>query len=859
MFTVLGRVTTRRAWVVVATWILILVAAISTALFGFGHGGLFQRMETSEYKIPDTDSSVVMELTEGDASSGPTGILVVQGVDLDNPRVETFANENRHLLEGTHVKSVVDSFAVAQMRADAEAEAQTQIQQEIAAQVESAMQPIEAQATETADQAKAQIQAEIDAAAALGPEAQAAAQTQADPALAEIDKQTAAALEEARTQVTSEVTQAVQSAAEEASTSEEATAARAESEALEASLRSQEGDGYAVVVTREKLADKADTNASRDTLDDGIARYQRALQQEFPGATMTEMSTDSIGGAINTQVQNDLVKGEALGLPVAALLMLIVFGGAIAAGLPLVGAVSAITAGMGVLWMSTWVTTIDAFILNVVSIIGLSLSIDYGLLVVSRFREEGAQRLNAIPEAERPQGTAAIRSGIVVPAVRKTVSSAGRTVVFSAVTIALALGGIFLIDVHMLKTIAWGGIVVAVLAVLAAVTIIPAMLTLFGHRLLRPSPLTHLPVLGRMMKAVGDSSSDHGVFSKLAHAVQRRPWAVMFAVTAILVLMAAPVRNLELRNNFTDYIPKGSDTEVAFQTIQNDFPDLATPAIQAVVDAPTDSSEVADYVSRVRDLPGVTDASASALSGHDGMALIDVRVDAEDQAGSEVTHLVREMRDFDDGGVRAWVGGSAANQLDFRTTVTDDMPLALLFVAAAVMVLLFLMTGSVIVPIKALIINSLSIIASLGVTTAIFQNGWLGVPETPGLETFIVVCMIAFGFGLSMDYEVFLLARIKEYWDAGDSNDHAVAKGLQRSGRIITSAAAIVIAVFIGFAMGDMVAIKQIGVGLAIMVLTDATLTRMLLVPATMTVMGHWNWWAPKPLAKLAEKIGLRE
>ena len=859
MFTVLGRVTTRRAWLVIATWILVLMAAASTSLFGFGHGGLFQRMETSEYKIPDADSSTVMELTESDASAGPSGIMVVEGVDLDNPLVADFANENRHLLETEHVDSVVDSFAVAQMRADAEADAEARIQQEIAAQVEAAMQPIESQATDAANEARAQIQAEIDAAAAMGPQAQAAAQAQADPALAEIDQQTASTLEDAKAQVTAEVTDAVQAAAAEASASDESVAAREESDALEASLRSHEGDGYAVVVTREDLADKAETNASRAALDEGVAKYQRALQEEFPGATVTEMSNDSIGDAINVQIQEDLVKGEALGLPVAALLMLIVFGGAIAAGLPLVGALSAIAAGMGVLWASTWVTTIDAFILNVVSIIGLSLSIDYGLLVVSRFREEGAQRLRAIPEADRPEVTADIRRKVVVPAVRKTVTSAGRTVVFSAVTIALSLGGIFLIDVHMLKTIAWGGIIVAMLAVLAAVTIIPALLTIFGHRLLRPSPLTRVPVLGRMMKAVGDASSDHGVFSKLAHAVQRRPWSVMLVVTAILVLMAAPVRNLELRNNFTDYIPKGSPTQIAFQTIQDDYPDLATPAIQAVVEAPADSDEVADYLAQVRALPGVEDAAASELSGHEHMALIDVRVDAEDQAGSEVTQLVRDMRDFDDVGAQAWVGGSAANQLDFRTTVTDDMPLALAFVAAAVMLLLFLMTGSIIVPIKALIINSLSIIASLGVTTAIFQNGWLGVPQSPGLETFIVVCMIAFGFGLSMDYEVFLLARIKEYWDAGDSNDHAVAKGLQRSGRIITSAAAIVIAVFIGFAMGDMAAIKQIGVGLAIMVATDATLTRMLLVPATMTVMGKWNWWAPKPLAKLAEKIGLRE
>jgi RND superfamily putative drug exporter len=169
------------------------------------------------------------------------------------------------------------------------------------------------------------------------------------------------------------------------------------------------------------------------------------------------------------------------------------------------------------------------------------------------------------------------------------------------------------------------------------------------------------------------------------------------------------------------------------------------------------------------------------------------------------------------------------------------------------------MTGSVLVPLKALIINSLSVLAALGATTFIFEHGWFGVPESPGLVLFTVACMVAFGFGLAMDYEVFLLSRIKEYWDAGDSNDDAVAKGMQRSGRIITSAAAIIIAVFIGFAMGDLIAVKQIGVALAIMVGTDATVTRMLLVPATMTVLGHWNWWAPRPLQRLAQRVGLHD
>ena len=197
------------------------------------------------------------------------------------------------------------------------------------------------------------------------------------------------------------------------------------------------------------------------------------------------------------------------------------------------------------------------------------------------------------------------------------------------------------------------------------------------------------------------------------------------------------------------------------------------------------------------------------------------------------------------------MGGAAAQQTDFIDSIEQGAPWAALIIVVAVLVLLFCMTGSLVVPLKALVINGFSLVASLGATAWLFEGGHLGLPRTSGLETFIVACLAAFGFGLAMDYEVFLLARISEYWRAGYDNDEAVARGLQRSGRIITSAAAIIIAVFLGFVSGEMISIKELGVGLTIMVAADATLVRLLLVPATMTVLGQWNWWAPKPLAGL--------
>ena len=856
MFKFLGRLATRHPWRVLVVWLVVFVAGALATFYGFGQGNLFSRMETTEYIAKGTDSAKVTELVSSDGDATETAVLVVSNVDIDDPAVEQFALDHRDLLTGEYIESVTDAFSVRQLREEAEAEAQEQIQATIQEQIEAATEEARAQATEEAEAAKAQIQQQADQAAALGPEAMAAAQAEADAAKEQVDAQTEEAITQAQETIAAEVTQAVQEQAEEAANTPEAIAQREEAEKAESALLGEPGDSYAVVVELQTSDDKDITKAANKELDEGAGKYAAALTKAFPNAQVNEMSQDAMAKVITGQVERDLISGEALGLPIAAILMLVVFGGATAAGLPLVGAASAIVAGMGVLWVSTWVTDMDTFILNVVSIIGLSLSIDYGLLVVSRFREEGENAMALVEGTRAAYGPASINNKVVVPAVDKTVQAAGRTVVFSAVTIALALSGIFFINVQILHLIAWGGIIITLLAVLAAVTIIPALLTLIGRHLLKPSPLARVPGLGRLMAAVGDSSQDKGVFSRIARAVQKRPWTVMFASLVVLVIMAIPLKGLNLRNNFEDYIPPESGPGIAFNMVKNDYPELSTPAVEAVVDAPEDSVTTQDYVNEVALLEHVESVSTEPLGSDSDMTLVKVHVDVDDSVGPEVTQVVEEMRDLD---VEAdsWVGGAAANQHDFSQVIARDSVWALVAVGLAVLILLFLMTGSVIVPIKALIINSLSILAALGATTAVFQYGWFGVPKTAGLETFIVVIMIAFGFGLAMDYEVFLLARIKEYWDAGESNNRSVATGLQRSGRIITSAAAIIIAVFIGFGLGENVAIKQIGVGLAIMVATDATITRMLLVPATMTIMGKWNWWAPKPLAKFAKKFSL--
>ncbi len=860
MFARLGRLVTKHPVAILAVWGILVALTGAAALWGFGQGGLFQRMETSEYVIPGTDSEQVAHLTETEDEAGPTSIIVVSGVDTANEwdELAAFAADHRELFEGEYVDNVADAFLVAQATQDAQDEARTELEDAIAANTESALAEVQAQMEAQRAEAEAQIQQQVDQAAALGPAAAAAAQAQADAALEQLNATMEEELEAAKAQVQTQVAEEATAQFEEAQNTPEAQAALEEAEAQKQALLSSEDTGYAIIVTRDADLDDEQLADSREQLDTATDQYREALQAEFPGAQVEEMSQDHIESAIMGLVQSDLVKGEALSLPVAALIMIIVFGGALAAGMPLVGAVSAIAAGMGGLWILTHVTTVDSFILNVVSIIGVALSIDYGLLVVSRYREESKRLADAIaePGVQRRRGSS--KQLVVVPAVETTVQTAGRTVTFSAVTIAVSLIGLLMLRVHMLQMIAWGGIVVTLLAVLAAVTLIPALLTLVGARLLKPSPVTKIPGIGRLVNAIGDTSTDHGVFYGIARWVQKRPWLVMIGVAGVLVLMALPVRGLELRNHFADYIPANTGLRAAYETVQDEYPDLAAPSATAVIGSSEDSEQTADFIAEVSALEHVESVSAAPLPSEEAFTEVSVRVDAADQAGPEVTQVVKDMRALDIG-ADVWVGGSAAIQADFTSAIAQDAPWALLVVVIAVMVLLFLMTGSLLVPVRALIINALSLMASLGVTTAIFSNGWFGVPKTPGLETFIVAVMIAFGFGLAMDYEVFLLARIKEYWDAGDDNNTAVAKGLQRSGRIITSAAAIIVAVFIGFAMGEMVAIKQIGVALAVMVVTDATLTRLFLVPATMTVLGKWNWWAPAPLKKLAAKVGMLE
>jgi len=611
---------------------------------------------------------------------------------------------------------------------------------------------------------------------------------------------------------------------------------------------SDKKDGFIISIVLDKDLDSDDEIAAEADVRQGITDFEETMRKDFPDAATFVLSTQGLSQSIMDQAKDDLVRGEAVGLPVALLLLIIVFGGFVAAGLPIAGALVAIGIGMGSLWAMTFATDVETFTLNIASIIGLALSVDYGLLIVSRYREELTRALNhgGYTTDGKHTPTKEAAKPIVRAAMEETLRTAGRTVFFSAVTIACAMAALLIMEAPMLRIIAASAMIVTLLAVLTAMTLVPAIIVLLRRVLIRPSVITRIPILRSMVRAVGDSSSDRGFFSRLAHGVHKRPWLIMAVVALILVAMASPLRDLQMRTTFSDFFTEGRPEVQAYFIIQADYPALVQPSLIIVADKqPEDTMKL---VAHLQDLDDVSFVSPpAALASDDHRSVITVRIDVENQVGQEMTQMVKDLRAYD-AGYPILVGGPAAIQLDFLNSIYDRAGGALAIMGGAVFLLMFLMTGSLIIPLKAIIVNSLSLLASLGVATLIFMNGWIGMPKVMGMETFILVCAVCFGFGLAMDYEVFLIARIKEFWDSGVSNDQAVERGLQRSGRIITSAAAIIVAVFIGFTFGEMLAIKEIGVVLAITVITDATLVRMLLVPATMTILGKWNWWAPKPL-----------
>jgi RND superfamily putative drug exporter len=584
----------------------------------------------------------------------------------------------------------------------------------------------------------------------------------------------------------------------------------------DAGLRAQDGHASAVVVTMDRSPD-----ADKDAMADAVE-----AELERTGAPRVLVGhEDTADDEIEAQAETDLVHAEMFALPLALIALVVVFGGLLAAILPLGLAFASMAGALIVLAAATITGDVAVYSINVITMFGIGVGIDYGLLVVSRFREERAGGRD------------------VTAALDRTLATAGRTVAFSGLTVAVALAGLLVFDSSGLRSLAIGGVGVVLVAVLAGVSLLPALLGLVGHRLHPAKP-----------------RSSPGTFWHIAQWVQRHAVPIVIVVGVLLLIAGVPFLHARFENPDGRSLP-GSSVARQLAEERERFPGGGADPIQVVAMTPPDDPELAAWAATVAGRDDVAAVDVDDTLAQVGAAQIDVFPDGPTQ-GDVAQHLVEDLRRLDPP-FDTLVGGEAAELIDLKASIADRLPWALAIVGLATMLLLFLMTGSVVVATKAVVMNVLSLGATFGVLVWVFQEGHLaslfGFDSVGALDATIPLIVFLFAFGLSMDYEVFLLARIKESWDEIGDNDLAVATGLDRSGRIITSAAALLVIVFAGFAAGELLLIKQLGVGMAVAVIVDATIVRTLLVPATMTLMGRRNWWAPAPLRRLHRRFGLDE
>lgn len=568
------------------------------------------------------------------------------------------------------------------------------------------------------------------------------------------------------------------------------------------------------------------------------------------GVTIHFAGAGSVMNGINGEVTRDIAKAEIIAIPISILLTILVFGSFIAAMTPFVVALFAIPGALFVLWVVHLFTDVSVFGLNILTGLGLGLGIDYALLVVNRFREE----LDAGKSTE--------------DAVIRTVETAGRTVVFSGLTVALTLASLGLFPLYFLQTFAWAGVSVVLLAVLGAIVPLPALLSVLGHRVDR----------GKVLAFLAKPASDNGFWNKTARAVMRMPWTVAMTTTLLLVMLFVPALDIRTGQPDERVLPADHKVAVAGDVLRERFEGRESSPVEVIIPggAPlqqevlTYAKEVSlvDHVVRVVTADSVivdgavvapNPQGANFTVGDDTRLQAIADIDARTEDGEILTEALRAITPPTPETV---IGGAAAQYTDSQAGVLDNIPRALLWIAITTLILLFLFTGSVLLPIKAVILNVLSLGATFGVLKWIFQDGYLndllgGFYVRGNLDTSQLVLIVVIVFGLSMDYELFLLSRIKELHDQGADTEQAVALGLQRSGRIITAAAWILAVVFAAFVTSGVSSMKLIGFGIAFAILLDATVVRALLVPALMRIAGRWNWWAPKPLARLHARLGL--
>ena len=576
-------------------------------------------------------------------------------------------------------------------------------------------------------------------------------------------------------------------------------------------------------------------SATLAPIDDGDRQdAAEAIAEELSGEPGVTVGGPAVAQAqVNEQTEQDLRTAELIAFPLLFLLSLLFFRSLVAALLPLLVGALAIVGTFLMLRVAAEATSVSIFALNLVTGLGLGLAIDYSLFVVSRYREEIA------------------KTGPGLQAMRRTMATAGRTVLFSSLTVAGALASLLVFPQRFLYSMGIGGSLVALIAAGIALLVLPAILALLGNRVNSLSPA----FLHRRADRDARMATE-GFWYRLSQMVMRVPGRIAAASAALLIALGIPFLGIEFTSVDAQVLPEEASARQVDDAMRADFPPFRdSPVTLAVTGGGAEAARIAD---EAREVPGVADVRPPVeLAG--GVHAVDV-ISEHGPLDERSRQLVEDLREIPG---PALATGATAGFLDLQDSLAEHLPLVLAIVVVVTFVVLFLMTGSVVLPLKQILMNALGLSATFGILVLIFQDGrlenLLGYTSQGGLESTQPLLLFAVVFGLSTDYGVFLLSRIKEARDGGYSDSEAVAVGLERTGRIVT-AAALLFSVAIGaFVTSQVVFIKELGLGTAIAVLIDATIIRALLVPSLMEMLGRWNWWARAPLRRLHRRIGLSE
>ena len=544
--------------------------------------------------------------------------------------------------------------------------------------------------------------------------------------------------------------------------------------------------------------------------------------------------TASINSDFSQTAESDLRKGEGIGVPIALVILLVVFGAVVAAGLPILLSLLAITLAVALTALVGQTFDVSVFAINMVSMMGLATGIDYSLFIISRFREERARGLDKLD------------------AIAVTGGTASRAVLFSGLTVVLALIGLLIVPTNIFASLAIGAILVVSMSVVAALTLLPAVLSLLGDR----TNSLKLPYLGRRILDAGSAGRTSWI-ARTAYRAMRRPAVALVVGVGVLLLLAYPALDMKTGVSGVNSFPNDFESKQGFAILEQQFSAGGVNPVEVVVDGEAASPAVQTAMARLTEALAGDPAygpvqTQTAESGSLALLIVPVNGDA---VGALALDKVRDLRGslipkaFEGTGVSVYVTGQTAGNLDYIDIVNSYFPWVVALVLSLSFLLLLVAFRSIVIPLKAILMNLLSVGAAYGLVTLVSLKGWgadlLGFQQVPVVEQWVPLLLFAVLFGLSMDYQVFLLSRIKEAWDRTGDNTAAVTEGVGATAGIITGAALIMVAVFAGFAAGDLVMFQQMGFGLAVAVLLDATLIRIVLVPAAMKLLGRWNWYLP--------------